>query len=140
GRVSHLVVMNGSHEGALRHQPGQLGQVLADLDAGYRGGDGLKLAAYLLRQIGFHVPHVEVAGPAIEEHENAGIRPGSSVNPRGPLAGRQHLRQCQIQSTNGPDLEHVSPGDPYRALTVLRCSHRSRPHESELLTPARAWP
>ena len=43
---------------------GQVRQVLAQLDAGRRGGDGPKQAAILGGRVGLHVPGVDVRRPA----------------------------------------------------------------------------
>src|SRR4051812_10261107 len=66
-----------------------------------------------------------MAGTAIEEHQNAGIGPWNAVLGPEPLAGRQHVRQGQIQGADGPDLQHVPASDPHRALTSHGWSHRS---------------
>ena len=49
-------------------------EMFAELHAGDVGGDGLELAAHFLRQVRLHVPHVQVAGTAVEKHKNARIR------------------------------------------------------------------
>ncbi len=85
-------VVGGADEGAAVHLPGQARQQLAHLDAGDGGGDRLELAANLGRGVRLHVPHVEVAGAAVEEDEDAGVGLGAGPS-REPLAGGQHAGQ-----------------------------------------------
>ena len=54
---------------------GQPRQVLAELDARHGRRDRPELAADLDRGLGLHVPEVDVAGPAEEEDEDAGVCP-----------------------------------------------------------------
>src|SRR5262249_41142323 len=67
-------VVDGADQGTAVHLPGEARQVLAQLHAGDRGGDGAEFAADLGRGGGLHIPHVQVAGPTIKEHQDAGVR------------------------------------------------------------------
>src|SRR5436190_668876 len=76
GRTGTVVILDMRHRPDQAEMLGQGGQArmkLADAHPGDRGGDGLVGAADLRGRLGFHVPGIEVAGPAAQEDEDAGL-------------------------------------------------------------------
>jgi hypothetical protein len=72
-----VVRLGGAHAAEQRrvpHQPGELGKVLADLDARHRGLDRPKLAADVGRRLGLEIEGVDVARPARHPKQDARFR------------------------------------------------------------------
>ena len=86
---------------------GKMRQVLAELDAGDRGGDRVELAANVRHRVGLHVPHVEVAGTAVEEDDDAGVGPGLLL---APGVGAEQAGQAEVHEASAADLQHLSAG------------------------------
>ena len=68
--VVGVVMAERADQRELVHLPGRARQVLADLDAGHVGGDGLELAAKLGGRVGLQVPGVDGAQAAVQEQED----------------------------------------------------------------------
>src|SRR5436190_9928248 len=72
GGVIVVAVRNGADEPHLIRLPGQIGEMLANLQAGRPGADGRKLTPYFSRGARLHVEGIDVGGPAPHvEHETA---------------------------------------------------------------------
>lgn len=52
---------------------GEQGQMLAQADVVAAGADGFEIASVFKRRVRFHVPHVDVRGPAAEEEQHGGF-------------------------------------------------------------------
>jgi len=103
----------------------QLRQVLAELNAGHAGRNGLELAANAVGRGRLHVPHVEVAGTAIQEDQHARVGPRCWAG----FFGGQELGQRQAHQPQPADLQQVAAGD--HALTAGlhgACGSRRRMH------------
>ena len=95
--------------------------MLAEPDTRDGGVDRPELAPDLDRRIRLHVPQVDVAGPAEEEDEDAGVVavprrvPPADLGPE-PL----QIRDRQPQSAEAADAQQLAPGHavPCRALLV----------------------
>jgi hypothetical protein len=71
-RVVHAVA-HGPDQSRVVHLARQAREMLAELDAVEARRDGAELAADLRGGFRLHVPHVEVARPAVEEDDDARI-------------------------------------------------------------------
>ena len=73
GLVCVIGVAVRAEDGVFVSDGGGEGEQLADLCAGYGGGDGVIGAANFDGGVGFEVPHVDMAGAAFEHEEDAGF-------------------------------------------------------------------
>lgn len=111
---------------AVRHRPHdrtavqprrQVRQLLANLDAGRRGVDRLKLAAHLGRGFRLHVERIVMTGGAGQKDNNNRLRllrqPWLITRNRCPcLAGKQ-LRQSQTKHARAANLYGSTPGNAW---------------------------
>ena len=99
------VVVHRADQRRMVHLPGQFRQMLAQVDAGGAAANRLKFAADLDRCVWFHVPHVEMARPAIEKNHDAGVgtRPDAALGR--PLIGGQQLRQMYAHQPQRAELQ-----------------------------------
>lgn len=100
------------------HLPGQSGQMLAQMDSRHRGGDGSENAADLGGRLGFHVPHVQMTGAAIEKNHDAGIRAGGAADRAADRISGQELRQSQSDSTQRPHVEECATAEASAGVQV----------------------
>src|SRR5262245_60464533 len=114
-------MMHRANDGATVYLPCQPRQLIAELDAGDSGGDGLKLAADFHGGRRLHVPHVEMTRPAVEKDEDAMIRRCRVPLRRVPI--RMHeLRQRQPEHRAAADLQHAATREA-RTRTGRQLSH-----------------
>src|SRR5262249_13190887 len=108
--VSRAVVgIAGGHaaqDGHVLHLLSELGQVLADLDAGHAGIDELVLATV------FDIPGVRLGGAAVHPEEDAGLVLGAG---RGLFSGAAGQR-LEPAGHRGPD--HAGGGQPQHIAAV----------------------
>ena len=71
---------------------------------GTRGGDRPELAADLGRGVRLHVPDVELAGPAVEQEQDARADRGV----RGPVARPEQPGQRQAEGAQSADLQQAA--------------------------------
>src|SRR5262249_22660548 len=106
---------DGADDDAPVHAGGDLGEGLADLDAGDVGGDGLELAADLGRGLGLDVPRVLVGRAPAEEDVDDGLVPAGRRDAAG-LGGRlgaEDVGQGQVEGAEGEsaDAKEAATGD-----------------------------
>ena len=89
-RVVHAVVRR-ANQGAAVDLARETGKVLAELNARQARGDRLELAADLRRGARLHVPHVEMAGPAVQEDQDARVGRRRKRGLAGGLPARAHV-------------------------------------------------
>ncbi len=114
-RVVHAV-MYRPQDGRVVDQPGHARQMLAELDARHGRGDRLKFTPQLDRRVGLHVPHVEVAGTAVEKNQDRRIRTGPAAALGRRLLGPQQARQTEPQVADRARLQHAAARDQIRGL------------------------
>src|SRR6185437_5470598 len=103
--------------------------MFAPEDAGNAGRNWFKFAAYLGRGIRFRIPHIEMAGAAVEEKDDAGIGGGSGL--AGGVGAKQP-GQVEAEHRRGPDLDHAAPRHP---RTGARPVHQRIPYRKMLHFP-----
>ena len=99
------VGMHRANEGELVGTATELRQPVAELQAGDTGRGRAVLAADLARRVRLHVVHVDMAGAALQEHED-------HVDALAAAAGRlvrQHFRQREPQGRDRPDRQAPQP-------------------------------
>ncbi len=89
----------------LVHDLGDLGQLLADLDAAALGGDRLVRPADALGRVRLHVEHVDVARPAALEEEDDGFRADRRRGGGFVFLGRQQARERKAEQAESADLQ-----------------------------------
>ena len=102
-------VTDAAKDGELVRALGQLGQVLAEADAGDLGGDLLELAAVRVRGGGLHVERVEVARAAAEANEDRRLGLGRADLAR--LGYLQILCQAHADTGQAADADEVTSVD-----------------------------
>ncbi len=162
-RVVHAV-MGRADQGPQMNLARETGEMLGNLDPRQTRSDRLELAPDLDRRVGLHVPHVELAGAAVQEDDDARIGPGRESRAVGhaPASGigLEQLREGQAQRGAAADLHHLSTRDPRGTLasgsgrrdhdptpgprcgsTILQHHKRQRPSRLEPPTtpPPRTW-
>ena len=129
--IVHAVV-DRPDQGCVVHEPRQAGQVLADRDAGEARVNRPELSADLRGCVRLHVPHIEVARPAIEEQNDASVgtrrQPGAVRLRLGPQqAGQAQPHKCR-----------ASPPGASRGVRVREGpGHRGKSLKAELLNRGR---
>ena len=126
GLVIAVAGVDGADDGKLVHHGCLPGQMFADGDARHARGDRREGPAVLDRPIGFHVPHVDVAGPAGHPQQDDALAPGwLTVSRRlGPLL--EQTRQRHPGQPRQARLEHVAPADesqafPGQGIEIAEC-------------------
>src|SRR5262249_9159560 len=102
----------GADDRVLARLTGQERQVLADLDAGDIGGDGLEVAADLGRRFRFQVEGPQLRWATAHEQQDArlGFASRRTGRCRGSSLSKQ-LRQGQTGSAQAADAEKIAPRD-----------------------------
>src|SRR5262245_19717430 len=113
--------------------PGQAQQMFGKLCAGNARGDGPELAANFGRGRRLHVPHVELARPAVEEDQNTRVGRGMQFRVRRVLLRAQHSRQAEPESADAADLQHAASGNLRTGTRKLL--HAPPPHQSDWRLP-----
>src|SRR5262245_18875113 len=96
---------------------GQARQIFGKLCAGNARGDGPEFAANFGRGRRLHVPHVQMARPAVEEDQDTGVGRGMQFRVRRVLLRAQHFRQAEPESADAADLQHVPPRNLWSGTT-----------------------
>ena len=104
------VVLETADDRPFVHDPGRLGQELADLNARDPGCDRLELAANLDRSVGLHVPGFKLARPAAHVKDDHRRRPFDSLSGQGSSGfGSHQARKRQPTGAQHAHLEQASP-------------------------------
>ena len=138
GGVAVLGPDDGSQEHQLVGDLGQAGEMLADLNAGNVGGDGLELPANLRGGVHFELEHVLVRGAAREIDHDDGL---AGLAQTGLALGPQQLRHGQSTHAQGPDLDEVAPVNPVAKPLLLSMDgeHNPLPPFPELQCSQGEW-
>ena len=133
--VEIRLVVHAPHDRDLVHHPGQPRQVLADLHAGYRGGDRGKLAANIGRGRRLHVERVEMARAAVPKEENAGADGTGHRQLGGGDAGPEEAAEREPETAAGRpagrQIEEPAPRHRRRPSTVdPTLTHRHLPRRT----------
>ena len=105
-------------------------QMLAHRITPKRRLDRLELAANSLGGVGLHVPHVQMAGTAVEKDDDAGIGRRFDRARRRLLSRLEQARQVDAHQAETSDLEHAAARNPSRSgattcfAKLLKRSHK----------------
>src|SRR5580704_4014974 len=97
--------------------------MLAHLITGERGRNWMELAADPVRRMGLEIPHVQVAGSAVEKEDDAGVRLRPDPSRLAPRSRFEQSRQGDAEQTQTADLEKMPPADS-AINTVQRLQHQ----------------
>ena len=92
--------------------------MLADLNAGHIGRDGLELALDIRRSIGFHVKRILMRGTSPEKHQDNGLFIIDLVRGHSVLC-RKQSGQRQPHEAGRTDLDEFAPGNAVAVMHVF---------------------
>src|SRR5215204_1866306 len=114
---------DGTDDGILVRLSGGVRQVLANLNAGHVGGDGLERPSNLRRGIGLEVKRVKVRGPSTLPDENAGDL-GLTLFRRLGRSELEVIPQAEAEETKGARLNEISsPEEGKRSASLMPFTH-----------------
>src|SRR5262249_23277788 len=102
--------MRRANDGAVMRMLSKAREMFAELDARDRCGNRLERTADFGRGRRLHIPHVEMARPAIKENQDAGIGGGGQRRPLSLLLGADELWAVDAEQPQTADVQHSALG------------------------------